>query len=84
MSMNETRLCVKLTAYNIYINTKITKHVEIVLACTSIQQAPSVRHACALCSHTETGCWMCHVTTGYTEQIDDCLSGVMRFLTLMT
>jgi hypothetical protein len=61
VSVNETRLCAKLTVYSIankiYIHTKITNHGEIVLTYTPILQVTFVRHTCILHSHMEKGYW---------------------------
>ncbi len=48
LSMNETRSCAKLTAYsiayNMFMDTCVTKHADLVLACTPILQAISVAY----------------------------------------
>ncbi len=87
VSVNETRLCAKLTvysiAYNIYIYAKVTKHSETALASTPIQHATSVCCAWVLRSHIDIGYWMCQITSEYMELIDESLSGVTRFVTLV-
>ncbi len=83
MSVNETRLCVKLALYSKEYNIFIYKYGEIVLACGPFPQVTSARQAHILLYHLKIGYRDVYITTEYTEQIGDSLSGVTRVVTLV-
>ncbi len=52
-------------------------------ACAPISQAATAHCACIPSFIMEIGNRTCHITTNFSEQIDESVSGVMRVVTLV-